>query len=409
MADPENSKPPRPKKGKGIKAKIVKHAHRRRFQEYVRTKGRDKSTIAYVYWSMYLRSGKGDVFELEEGLFLADLGIGKNALRPARKTLVDDGWLSKGRQKVDPVTGKWGTTAWTVNTEPVAQSEGNGTAAPSTGDRFSGDRSTAARSVGDTVVLHPLYADASTSSCTPSASTPPETKEERKEPLLAPLVAEAVEHLEEEEEPSKASELESEEKQNQEPEEQSLHPSVWSLRRIWKDRTGYLFTVEDFALANKLIRAYRYRVVEAVLRNTLWMRANSAKLRWNKFSIFAKHWQRNHEEYLAWCATGHLDKKRGNQTPAQKFDPIPEEGWVEANVKEFNALAAWFREHGKVGEWTVSIENLGLRKEYAYVAMKYLGDEGIAVTKEVFLDLLMEVASIKAVGAAVGGFDVEEA
>ncbi len=38
MADPENSKPPRPKKGKGISAKIVKHAHRRRFQEYARTK-----------------------------------------------------------------------------------------------------------------------------------------------------------------------------------------------------------------------------------------------------------------------------------------------------------------------------------------------------------------------------------
>ncbi len=65
------------RKKKPIAAKLVKHAHRRRFQEYVRTKGRDKSTIAYVYLSMYLRSGKGNVFELEEGLFLGDLGIGK--------------------------------------------------------------------------------------------------------------------------------------------------------------------------------------------------------------------------------------------------------------------------------------------------------------------------------------------
>ena len=102
-----------------LEAKIVKHAHRRRFQEYVRTKGRDKSTIGYVYWNMFLRSGKGNVFELEESLFLADLGIGKNALRPARKTLFDDGWLSKAAQKIDPLTGKWGTTAWTVNTEAV--------------------------------------------------------------------------------------------------------------------------------------------------------------------------------------------------------------------------------------------------------------------------------------------------
>jgi hypothetical protein len=154
----------RPKKKKGINAKIVKHAHRRRFQEYLRTKGRDKSTIGYVYWSMFLRSGAGNVFELEESLFLADLGIGKNAVRPARKTLVDDGWLSTGQQKVNPLTGKWGTTAWTVNTESVALSMGDGTVAPLAGDR----------SVGDTVVLHLLDAsnpEASTSSCTPLAST----------------------------------------------------------------------------------------------------------------------------------------------------------------------------------------------------------------------------------------------
>jgi hypothetical protein len=164
-----------PRKKKPIAAKIVKHAHRRRFQEYVRTKGRDKSTIAYVYLSMYLRSGKGNFFELEEGLFLGDLGIGKNALRSARAELVKDGWLSKEPQKIDPLTGKWGTTQWIVNEEPVAvaHSEGVDTDAPLTGDRPTDDGSAGDRSAGDTVVLHSLYANASTyPQATPSDCLP---------------------------------------------------------------------------------------------------------------------------------------------------------------------------------------------------------------------------------------------
>ncbi len=164
-------------KKKPLEAKIVKHAHRRRFQDCVRKKGRDKATIGYVYWSMFLRSGKGNVFDLEERLFLGDLGIGKNALRQARKTLLDDGWLSKESQKVDALTGKWGTTAWTVNTEPIAHSEGVGTVVPLAGDRSADVGSAGDRSVGDTVVLHLLDAsnpEAPTSSSTPKGVTPPE-------------------------------------------------------------------------------------------------------------------------------------------------------------------------------------------------------------------------------------------
>jgi hypothetical protein len=163
------------KKKKSLEAKLVKFAHRRRFQDYVREKGREKSTLAYVYWAMWHRSGPGNVFDLEERLFLGDLGIGKNALRPARKTLVDDGWLSKAAQKIDPLTGKWGTTAWTVNTEPVAHSEGVGTVASLTHDRSADVGSTGDRSVGDTVVLHSLYAsnpEAYTSSVTLKGVTP---------------------------------------------------------------------------------------------------------------------------------------------------------------------------------------------------------------------------------------------
>ena len=133
------------RKKKPIAAKLVKHAHRRRFQEYVRTKGRDKSTIAYVYLSMYLRSGKGNVFELEEGLSLGDLGIGKNALRSARAELVKEGWLSKEPQKIDLLTGKWGTTQWIVNEESVAVAslEGVDTDATLAGDRSTDDGSAA--------------------------------------------------------------------------------------------------------------------------------------------------------------------------------------------------------------------------------------------------------------------------
>jgi len=159
---------------KKLDFKFVKHAHRRRFQEYIRAKGNNKTTIGYVYWNMYFRSGKGNVFELEESLFLADLGIGKNALRPARKTLVDDGWLSKAAQKIDPLTGKWGTTTWTVNTEPVALKEGVGTVALLAAARVADVGSTGDREQGDTVGIHLLGAlnpNAHTSSCEPMAPT----------------------------------------------------------------------------------------------------------------------------------------------------------------------------------------------------------------------------------------------
>jgi hypothetical protein len=161
-----------------LAAKIVKHAHRRAFQEYVRHKGRDKTTIGYVYLMMFLRSGEGNRFELKEELFLADLGLGKNAFRSARKTLMDDGWLSRGTQKIDPLTGKWGLVEYTVNVEPVAHLEGGGTVDENIADLFTGGGSTGGgsagdRKEGDTVVLHSLYGTdvPSTLNCTPSAST----------------------------------------------------------------------------------------------------------------------------------------------------------------------------------------------------------------------------------------------
>jgi hypothetical protein len=238
-------------------------------------------------------------------------------------------------------------------------------------------------------------------------------KEVTKEPLLALLVAECSAASPTEKTDTNPTELPSEEppefgseepEENQNQDTSHFHPSVWSLERMWKERTGYLFTEADKALAHKLIITYRYRVVEAVLRNTLWMRPKSAKLRWNKFRIFAKHWQRNHEEYLAWCARAHLDKKYGSsQSAALKFDPVPEEGWADANAKEFNALRAWFKENGKIGEWTVAAKDFGLRDEHSYVVLKYLGDEGLALNKEAFVDLLLEAGGAKDVSNCLCG------
>jgi hypothetical protein len=220
---------------------------------------------------------------------------------------------------------------------------------------------------------------------------------ETKEPL-APL-AEGSENQQQ-----VLSEFNSEEEEQQ---PQELHPSVWSLERIWFVRTQRPFTDEEKGLANKLIMTYRFRVVKAVLENTLWQRPKSAKLRWNKFSIFAKHWDRNHEEYLAYCATP--QKGGGHLTALSKFSPVPEEGDVDP--QEWNSLTKWFKQT-KIGDWTFEREDweaMGFTRPQVYTALLYCGEEGIGVTKEAFTDLIREVAGIKAVGAAAGCFDPEEA
>ena len=163
---------------KSLQAKIVKHAHRRRFQDYVRTKGRDKSTIAYVYWSMYLRSGKGNIFVLDEELFLGDLGLSHATLHSARKTLQEDGWIAKEKQAFNSKTGRWSPVRWFVREESVVNSVDNSTAV-----NLADSGSTDSGSTDDTVGLHTLYADASTLSCTPSASTSTDSSERESEPV----------------------------------------------------------------------------------------------------------------------------------------------------------------------------------------------------------------------------------
>jgi len=153
------------KKKKSIAAKLVKFAHRRRFQDYVREKGREKMTLAYVYWAMWHRSGQGNVFELAEELFLADLGITNTALRTARRVLEADGWMKRG-DYIPKHAKKWIVYDDSVTgllNHPLTQSFGD---------------SIIEYSVSDTVVLHPSTASPSTSSSTPEAYTASSEKRE---------------------------------------------------------------------------------------------------------------------------------------------------------------------------------------------------------------------------------------
>ena len=177
---------------------------------------------------------------------------------------------------------------------------------------------------------------------------------------------------------------------------ESLHPFVSDLEKLWHERTKLEFTVEELGLADTLIRAHRYRVVEAVLRNALFDRPLTANWCWNRFAVFARNWGVNHEKYLSWCATRQFDKRYGNaaRKPVEKFDPVPERGWVRSNIAEYNELARRFQDN-KVGDWTMSpkeLTELSLRQEHAYVAVRYAVEEGIAVTKQQFVDLMIEAA-----------------
>jgi hypothetical protein len=373
-------------KSKPLAAKIVKHAHRRSFQEYLRDKGRDKTTIAYVYLMMLLRSGEGNSFELKEELFLADLGLGKTAFRRARKTLIDDGWLSRGTQKIDPLTGKWGLVKYTVNIEPVAHLMGGGiiSETPSPSLRatvepyygLAGDRKE-----GDTVVLHSLYADASTSQsatppdCTPSASTLSETKEVSKE------AADAASGTSQAEQPQTYL---------------IMVDSIAKLDGIWRERTNRDFTAADKWNADQLCLRMGSNVVEAVLRNTLNERPKSAAMRWTDFNVFTNNWDRNHDEYLAWVAKQNAEGKHGHRAPVRKYDMSPLKSGEEAELKE------WFKAAGKMGEWSISWSEMTSTVPAAFIhpVLRYLQAEGLCVTKEMFITLLKECAGSQVVAAA---------
>jgi hypothetical protein len=96
---------------KKLDMKFVKHAHRRAFYEYLRDKGRDKFTLSHVYWYMYLRSGKGNVFHLADEHAAADMGMDLSRYRATRRVLKADGWMGCNRPDHQ------GVPDWVLSTE----------------------------------------------------------------------------------------------------------------------------------------------------------------------------------------------------------------------------------------------------------------------------------------------------
>ena len=146
-----------------LEAKIVKHAHRKRFYEYLRDKKQTKFTLSHIYWYMFLRSGKGNVFHLADEWAAADMGIGVNVLRDTRRILMKDGWVTKLPARRVP--------DWTVNTSQSGTQE--------VGIQQLGAQELGTQESGTAVVLHPQDAFASTPHSTPSASTPSVAVSER--------------------------------------------------------------------------------------------------------------------------------------------------------------------------------------------------------------------------------------
>lgn len=239
-------------------------------------------------------------------------------------------------------------------------------------------------------------------------STTVKEKEETKKPLASSTLAEAAvvtpeilfglnsEHVaEEEEKPEEKTKPEEDRRPRR------LHPGVWTVEELWRRRTGRSFTTEEAVRADWLVRTHRTRVVHDVLRVTLYERPNSAKLRWNKFEIFADHWQRNYAEYLAYCASAHLTKKNGLSRPLPpktKYMEVPDDKWCVDNADKYNKLVRRMQEH-KEGDWKMAWEDhRNFERGHLYVVMDYVVAEQLRVDEVEFRVLLME-----AVGFAPSG------
>lgn len=331
-------------------------------------------------WMYYKRREGADGKAFGKAQTIADwTGVTPGGVRNLRAWLVKHGWLKpNGRSRV----GLPMFLAVIPRLHPEA-------------DQMS--------SQDDTTViagLHPMSSQDDTEVPTLKEATSegfgsPSRKEESKEPL-APLAQMVVQVEEQVNTPSGLLDDGSITEETPTPKPNPLHWRVPHLEKFWIARTQRSFTEAEAQLASDLIFAHRYRVVEAVLTNTLWKRPASAKLRWNKFAIFAKHWERNHEEYLAWCVTGEFDKTRGSvsKTPITKFDAVPDPAkMTDKHAEEWKQLVQWLKDYGKDGEWEMGTDewkDLGVHQGHVYVVLSYIGEEGMCVTKDQFTDLLCE-------------------
>jgi hypothetical protein len=103
---------------KKLDFKFVKHAHRRAFYDSMRGLGKKRYAMSHVYWYMYLRSGKGNMFELAEELMQGDLDMDHATLAGVQRELIKVGWLVKHRPR-DTKTGRMGVITWEIRIVPL--------------------------------------------------------------------------------------------------------------------------------------------------------------------------------------------------------------------------------------------------------------------------------------------------
>lgn len=98
-----------------------------------------------------------------------------------------------------------------------------------------------------------------------------------------------------------------------------------------------------------------------------------------------------------------MREEREREEAAEKARIAEEqEEQKKAAARETADLKAWFKKEGKVGEWTLppsELEALGVSDEHITPVLRLLREERRAVTKEKLIDLLLERAGKKAVGA----------
>jgi len=172
--------------------------------------------------------------------------------------------------------------------------------------------------------------------------------------------------------------------------------SVDLLEGIWKDRTSYGLSPEDKTLAQALVVKHGSEVVATVLRNTINVRPKSAKLRWNKFRVFARNYERNYEEYLAYMAVEH------------PTSPVVTKFKVVQNVTQetYDHLIQWFKDYGKLGDWNIrfkELEDFGATPDYLAAVIALLVHDECAVNRKRFLELMYECMGVdqpKVVAAA---------
>lgn len=104
---------------KQLKAKIFPWAFRQPFLEACKKYKRQKYVLWFVWTYMFWRSGKGGKFELAEELVILDTGMDKDALRKARRILVQEGWLV--REEMRRPNGTKEVRRWTVCVPALVQ------------------------------------------------------------------------------------------------------------------------------------------------------------------------------------------------------------------------------------------------------------------------------------------------